>query len=202
MEGKLHFTEKEAQANDPEISVKRKKRITNNSWYDRDLGIRTTLQQCPVKALRIRLNGMLVSLKSSPLKLNKIHGMIHVLEDLVVKNETIFIISSLPFPVRGIMTFSTAYQLYSGAFTNKPDVDYLRLNCFHLILDYLLFYFGGLVSCLLFLKVTKLMFLTFHQSVFEHGRRTFPCSTMGELVCSGQLWTRAALRQFRSYKVG
>ena len=25
---------------------------------------------------------------------------------------------------------------------------------------------------------------------------------MGELVCSGQLWARAALKQLRSYKVG
>ena len=126
MEEKQHFTEKEAQATDPEISLQRKKRIRDNSWYDRDLGIRTSLQHCPVKALRIRLNGMLASLKSSPSMLNKIHDMIHVLEDLMVKNETIFTLSSLSFPVRGIMTFSTAYQLYSSAFTNKPDVDYFK----------------------------------------------------------------------------
>ena len=126
MEEKLHFTEKEAQATDPEISMQQKKRIRDNSWYDRDLGIRTSLQHCPVKALRIWLNGMLASLKSSPSKLNKIHGMIHVLDDLMVKNETIFTLSSLSFSVRGIMTFSTAYQLYSSAFTNKPDVDYFK----------------------------------------------------------------------------
>ena len=123
MEEKVRFTEKEAQATDPELSLQWKKRIRDNSWYDRDLGIRTSLQHCPVKALRIRLNEMLASLKSSPSKLNKIHGMIHVLDDLMVKNETI---SSLPFPVRGIMTFATAYQLYSSAFTNKPDVDYFK----------------------------------------------------------------------------
>ena len=31
---------------------------------------------------------------------------------------------------------------------------------------------------------------------------TFPYSAMGELVGNGQLWTRAALRRLRSYKVG
>ena len=123
---KLHFTEKEAQATDPEISVQRKKRIRDHSWYDRDLGIRTSLQQCPVKALRIWLNGMLASLKSSLLKLNIIHGMIHTLDELMVKNETIFTCSYLSCPVRGIMTFSTAYKSYSCAFTNKTDVDYFN----------------------------------------------------------------------------
>ena len=85
MEEKLHFTEKEAQATDPEISLQQKKRIRDNSWYDRGLGIQTFLQHCPVKALRILLNGMLALLKSSPSKLNKIHGMIHVLDNLKCK---------------------------------------------------------------------------------------------------------------------
>ena len=40
------------------------------------------------------------------------------------------------------------------------------------------------------------------QSALKHGRRTFLYSAMGELVCSGQLWARAALKQLRSYKVG
>ena len=136
MEEKLHFTEKEAQATDPEISLQWKKRIRDNPWYDRDLGIRTSLQHCPVKALRIWQNGMLASLKSSPSKLNKIHGMIHVLDDLMVKNETIFTLSSLSFPVRGIMTFSTAYQLYSSASTNKPDVDYFKTELLSSGLEY------------------------------------------------------------------
>ena len=34
-----------------------------------------------------------------------------------------------------------------------------------------------------------------HQSALKHGRRTFQNSAMGELVCSGQLSARAALRQ-------
>ena len=38
-----------------------------------------------------------------------------------------------------------------------------------------------------------------NQSASKHGRRTFLYSAMGELVCSGQLWVRAALRQLRSY---
>ena len=41
-----------------------------------------------------------------------------------------------------------------------------------------------------------------NQNALKHGRRTFVCSAMGELVCRGQLWARAALRQLRSYKVG
>ena len=40
------------------------------------------------------------------------------------------------------------------------------------------------------------------QRALKHGRHTFLYSAMGELVCSGQLWARAALRQLRSYKVG
>ena len=35
----------------------------------------------------------------------------------------------------------------------------------------------------------------YDQSALKHGRRTFLYSTMGELVCSGQLWARAAMRQ-------
>ena len=37
---------------------------------------------------------------------------------------------------------------------------------------------------------------------FRHGYRTYQNSTMRELVCNGQLWARAALRQLRSYTVG
>ena len=40
-----------------------------------------------------------------------------------------------------------------------------------------------------------------NQSALKHGRRTFLYSEMGELVCSGQLWARAALKQLHSYKV-
>ena len=39
-----------------------------------------------------------------------------------------------------------------------------------------------------------------NHSALKHKRRTFLYSTMGELVCSGQLWARTALRQLlRSY---
>ena len=41
----------------------------------------------------------------------------------------------------------------------------------------------------------------FHQSASKHGRRTFLYSPLIELVCNGQLWARAALRQLRSYNV-
>ena len=41
-----------------------------------------------------------------------------------------------------------------------------------------------------------------NQSALKHGRRAFLYSAMGELVCSGQLWARAALRQLSSSKVG
>ena len=34
------------------------------------------------------------------------------------------------------------------------------------------------------------------QSALKHGQRTFLYSAMGELVCSGQLWARAALSSF------
>ena len=34
-----------------------------------------------------------------------------------------------------------------------------------------------------------------NQSALKHGRRIFLYSAMGELVCSGQLWARAALKQ-------
>ena len=44
--------------------------------------------------------------------------------------------------------------------------------------------------------------VNFNQSAFKHGRRTFLDSAMGELVCSGQLWARAALKQLPSDKVG
>ena len=40
------------------------------------------------------------------------------------------------------------------------------------------------------------------QSAIKHGRRTFLYCAMGELVCSGLLWARTALRQPPSYKVG
>ena len=41
-----------------------------------------------------------------------------------------------------------------------------------------------------------------YQSASKHGRRTFLYSAMRELVCNGQLWARAVLRQLCSYKVG
>ena len=42
-----------------------------------------------------------------------------------------------------------------------------------------------------------------YQSALKHGRRTFLYSAMGELVvCSGQFWARAALKQLPSQKVG
>ena len=41
-----------------------------------------------------------------------------------------------------------------------------------------------------------------YQSALKHGRRTFLYSAIGEQVCSGQLWERAALKQLGSYKVG
>ena len=44
--------------------------------------------------------------------------------------------------------------------------------------------------------------LSMNQSASKHGRRTFLYSAMRELVCNGQLWARAVLRQLRSYKVG
>ena len=37
-----------------------------------------------------------------------------------------------------------------------------------------------------------------HQSASKHRWRTFLYSAMREMVCSGQLWARAALRQLRS----
>ena len=37
---------------------------------------------------------------------------------------------------------------------------------------------------------------------FKHGRSTFLCGTLRELVCNGQLWASAVLRQLHSYKVG
>ena len=42
----------------------------------------------------------------------------------------------------------------------------------------------------------------FNQSALKHGRRTFLYSAIRELVRSGQLWAKAALRQLRSFKVG
>ena len=41
-----------------------------------------------------------------------------------------------------------------------------------------------------------------HQSALKHGWHTFLYSAMGELVCSGQLWASAALKQLPSYKIG
>ena len=43
---------------------------------------------------------------------------------------------------------------------------------------------------------------SYHQSASKHSKRTFLYSPMRELVCNGQLWARAALRQLPSYKVG
>ena len=40
------------------------------------------------------------------------------------------------------------------------------------------------------------------QSASKHGRRTFLYSAVTELVCNGQFWARADLRQLCSYKVG
>ena len=39
----------------------------------------------------------------------------------------------------------------------------------------------------------------YRQSASKHGLRTFPYSAMRQLVCNGQLWARAALRQLCSY---
>ena len=37
-----------------------------------------------------------------------------------------------------------------------------------------------------------------NQSALKHGRRTFLYSAIKELVCNGEHWARAALRQLRS----
>ena len=48
----------------------------------------------------------------------------------------------------------------------------------------------------------SVLLLSKELSALKHGLRTFLYSAVGELVCSGQLWARATLRQLRSYKVG
>ena len=48
-----------------------------------------------------------------------------------------------------------------------------------------------------FLSICK----DFNQSTSKHGLRTFLYDTMRELVCNGQLWARAAVRQLRSHNV-
>ena len=40
----------------------------------------------------------------------------------------------------------------------------------------------------------------YNQSASKHGGRTFLHSAMRELVCNGQLWARAALRQLRGIR--
>ena len=42
--------------------------------------------------------------------------------------------------------------------------------------------------------VTAIIAAGINQSASKHGQRTFLYSAMRELVCSGQLWVRAALK--------
>ena len=63
---------------------KKRTEVRKPASYDKDLGIRVSLQVCPVTEMRTKLNGMLQLMKCSQTKSCKINGMINVLDELMV----------------------------------------------------------------------------------------------------------------------
>ena len=47
-------------------------------------------------------------------------------------------------------------------------------------------------------RTERVQYSRLKQSASKHGRRTFLCSAMRELVCDGQLWTRGSFAVTRS----
>ena len=78
--------------------------------------------------------------------------------------------------------------------TSTQYMDYVDI--FNISLDLFTTYFAHFSGCSSFVYSCYSI-----QSASKHGQCTFLCSAMGELVCNGQLWGRAALGQLCSYKV-
>ena len=105
---------------------KKRTEVKKAASYDKDLGVRVSLQICPVTEIRTRLNGMLQLIKCFQTKSCNINGMMNVLDELMVTSIEVFSSIRVNFPIKGLIEHSAAYQLYCSAFTHTPNVDHFK----------------------------------------------------------------------------
>ena len=92
--------------------------------YMVDENVRSSLQSCPLQEKRTKLPGLLsVMANKNSRKGNVIHGLLFVLDQLLVSTENGKAI--------GYLQFNTAYDLYSGFFDARPKVETFRDNLLH-----------------------------------------------------------------------
>ena len=129
---------------------KKRTEVRKAASYDKDLGVRVSLQICPVTEMRTRLNGMLQLMKCSQTKSCTTNGMMNVLDELMVTSIEVFSSIRVNFPIKGLID-SLQHINFTAVHSLIHQMRIIsKMSYCHMTLGSLSFYFHGMGKYMLY----------------------------------------------------